>query len=117
MPRYHVDTNAETGLVTSRPFTQEEEAAFDAMNAPANNPLTAKQFRLGLVRNKISLSTVQAAINNLPTQLLRDEAQIYWEYSNEFDWNHPTTQTLLTSVGFNENTAAAMWLTAKGYID
>lgn len=117
MTRYHTDTNAQTGVVTTRPFTQEEEDLFDSRLVPNYSPLTARQLRLGLVRNNISLSIVQTAINNLPTQSLRDEAQIYWEYSTEINWDHPMTQTLMALVGLDQNTSAAMWLTAKDYID
>lgn len=84
---------------------------------PSRYPLTARQLRLGLVRNNISLSVVQTAINALPTQSIRDEAQIYWEYSTQVNWDHPMTQTLMALVGLNANTAASMWLTAKDYID
>lgn len=121
MTRYHTDTNAQTGVVTTRPFTQEEEDIFDAeasaRESPANNPLTARQLRLGLVRNNVSLSAVQTAINNLPTQSLRDEAQIYWEFSTEINWDHPMTQTLMAMVGLSVNTATVMWTTARTYMD
>jgi len=82
---------------------------------PEDYPLTARQIRLGLIRNGVALSAVQAAINALPTALQRDEAQIYWEFSTEYHWEHPMTQALLMLTSINSTAARAMWLAAKDY--
>lgn len=83
--------------------------------SPADYSLTARQLRLGLIRNNVSLSTVQTAINSIPDQRTRDEAQVYWEYSPFVVWSHPMTQTLMSLVGIDQANAASMWLTATSY--
>lgn len=81
---------------------------------PIDIPLTARQLRLGLIRNSIPLSSVQSAINTLPGPL-KDEAQIYWEFSNEIHWGHPMTGSLMAMVGIEASNAASMWMTASTY--
>lgn len=82
---------------------------------PEDYPLTARQLRLGLIRNNVALTLVTSAIANLPTQQMRDEANIYWEYSTTILWDHPMTQTLLALVGIPVANAEVMWLAAKDY--
>lgn len=81
---------------------------------PEHFPLTARQLRLGLVRNGLSLSAVQSQIDLLPLPD-RDEAQIYWEYSNEIQWNHPMTQALIGMAGIPVELATSIWMIAKDY--
>ena len=76
--------------------------------------LTARQLRLGLVRNGIPLSTVQAAIDAMPSPQ-RDEAQIYWEFSTEIHWEHPMTGALMQLIGLDPADAEVMWMAAKDY--
>jgi hypothetical protein len=77
-------------------------------------PLTARQIRLGLVRNGVPLSAVQTAIDSLPSPQ-KDEAQIYWEFSTEVHWEHAMTQALIALVGLTTDEASAMWMVAKDY--
>jgi hypothetical protein len=81
---------------------------------PADYPLTARQIRLGLIRNGVSLAVVQTAIDNLPSPA-RDEAQVYWEFSAEVHWEHPMTQSLMALVGITPAQAEEMWFAAKDY--
>lgn len=83
--------------------------------SPEDYTLTARQLRLGLIRNNISLTIVQTAINSIPDTQQRDEAQVYWEYSPFVVWSHPMTQTLISLVGIDQANAASMWITAAGY--
>lgn len=82
--------------------------------APGDFPLTARQLRLGLVRNNIPLATVQAAIDAMPSPQ-RDEAQIYWEFSTEIHWEHPMTGALMQLIGLDPADAEVMWMAAKDY--
>lgn len=99
-------------LAASEWLLAETESAPSA--APADYPLSARQLRLGLVRNGVSLGKVQATIDALPSPQ-RDEAQIYWEFSTEIHWGHPMTQSLMALAGISDEAAAAMWMLAKDY--
>lgn len=81
---------------------------------PSDYPLTARQLRLGLVRNGVTLDKVQATIDALPSPQ-RDEAEIYWKFSTEIHWDHPMTQSLMALAGIPDEAAAAMWMLAKDY--
>jgi hypothetical protein len=82
---------------------------------PSNYPLTDRQLRLGLIRHGIPLATVQSAIDTIPDQLQRDEAQVWWEFSKTINWDHPMTQSLMALVGVTSEQATAMWMVAKDY--
>jgi len=86
-----------------------------AAHGPEHFPLTARQLRLGLIRNGYSLASVQAAIDNISNPAQRDEAQVYWEFSTVVHWDHQTTQALLALSGIDPSDAAAMWMAAKDY--
>lgn len=75
-------------------------------------PLTARQFRLGLVNAGISLSTVTAAIKALPTGPDRDKAEIEWEYATTFSRAHPLIATVSTLLALNDEQVDAMWTAA-----
>jgi len=83
--------------------------------APSDFPLTARQLRLGLIRNNVSLSTVQSVINGIPDPQTKDEYQVYWEYSTTINWEHPVTQALIAAVGITQANASIMWMIAKDY--
>lgn len=118
MGRTHVITSASTGDVKVVPFTAEEEAAADAAeaayNSPANNPLTMRQLRLGLLLiGGFSASFIQDAINAIPDATQRGVAQIWYDESATVEWGHPMTQQLIAGAGLTTEQAAAMWMQAK----
>lgn len=84
-------------------------------NIPASFPLSNRQLRLGLIRNGISLASVAAVIAAIPDDVARDEATVWWEYSDTIHWDHPMTQTLIGLMGIPLTDAEAMWMVAKDY--
>ena len=82
---------------------------------PSNYVLTARQLRLGLVRNGVSLSLIQGIIDSIEDPIIRDEAQIYWEFSSFINWDHPMTQTLIGMIGIPQENIIDMWMQAKDY--
>ena len=82
---------------------------------PASFPLSNRQLRLGLIRNGIGLSAVAAVIAAIPDAVARDEATVWWEYTEVIQWGHPMTQTLIALMGIPLANASAMWMAAKDY--
>lgn len=82
---------------------------------PESFDLTARQLRLGLIRNGISLDAVTTMIAGIEDPMVRDEALVYWEYSMNINWNHPMTQALMSMLGIPQESMAIMWMTAKDY--
>lgn len=85
---FEVITNAQTGEVTTRPYTSEEIAAFEAAIAAASQPrvpasVTPRQVRLLLLSQNL-LAQVETII------AASDEAtKIAWEYASEFRRDDP----------------------------
>lgn len=79
----------------------------------ASLPITKRQLRLTLVRNGISLSTVEAAISSMPDGLAKEEAQIEWADASTFNRTHPTLLLIATALGFDEAQIDAMWAEAE----
>lgn len=81
---------------------------------PANNPLTMRQLRLGLLLiGGFSASFIQDAINAIPAATQRGVAQIWYDESAVVEWGHPMTQQLIAGAGLTTEQAAAMWMQAK----
>ena len=73
-------------------------------------PLSARQFRLALIQAGI-LPSIQAAIDALeePT---RSWVTTEWEYSTEFDRDHPMVIGLSAQVGLTPEQVDTMWIWA-----
>ena len=116
--RTHVVIDATTGERREVAFTAEEEAAADAAEAarstPANNPITMRQLRLGLLLiGGFPATFIQDAINAIPDATQRGVAQIWYDESATVEWEHPMTQQLIAAAGITTEQAAAMWMQAK----
>ncbi|MNE05795.1 hypothetical protein D3C80_983690 [compost metagenome] len=75
-------------------------------------PITRRQLRLTLVRNGISLSSVEAAIAAMPDGLAKEEAQIEWADASTFNRIHPTLLLIAGALGLTEAQVDAMWAEA-----
>ena len=75
-------------------------------------PLTARQLRLGLVTNGISLSSVEAAIDAIEDQTDREVARIEWEYATTFERSHPLVNQVGTALGLTPEQIDDMWTEA-----
>ena len=73
------------------------------------SPITKRQLRLTLVRNGISLETVEAAIASMPEGLEKEEAKIEWADASTFNRNHPTLLLIAAALGLTEAQVDAMW--------
>jgi hypothetical protein len=75
-------------------------------------PLTARQLRLGLVTNGISLSSVEAAIDAIEDQTDREVARIEWEYATTFERSHPLIEQVGAALGLTPEQIDDMWAEA-----
>ena len=79
MARIHVITNAVTGETISRPFTPEEEAAFDALSAPTQDdlhpPLDPWRFWAVVELSGLTEAGLYAAIEAQPDAAFRAVAK------------------------------------------
>ncbi|MEV5054681.1 hypothetical protein MRBLRH13_000262 [Agrobacterium radiobacter] len=74
--------------------------------------ITKRQLRLALVRNGISLASVEAAIASMPDGLAKEEARIEWEDASFFRRDHPTLLLIASALGLGEEQIDTMWMEA-----
>jgi len=72
-------------------------------------PITARQLRLCLVLNGISLDLVESAIDSIEDKTEREVARIEWEYATVFERSHPLIEQIGTSLGLTTEQIDEMW--------
>lgn len=68
---------------------------------PTPETISARQIRLWLVDNNISLSSVETAINGIVDEKLREKTLVEWEYAPYVERNHPLLDTLGEVLGLS----------------
>lgn len=63
--------------------------------------ISARQIRLWLIDNNISLSSIDNAISNISDAVLREKTQVEWEFAPYVERNHPMISTLGSMLGLN----------------
>jgi hypothetical protein len=68
---------------------------------PVNVPeaISARQIRLWLIGNNISLASVETAINSIEDVQLRERTLVEWEYAPYIERNHPLLEALALNLG------------------
>lgn len=61
--------------------------------------ISARQVRLWLLNNNIPLNQVDAAINTISDELLREKTRVEWEYAPYIERNHPLIDSLAQYLG------------------
>jgi hypothetical protein len=61
--------------------------------------ISARQVRLWLIDNDISLTSVEAAIDTIVDEKLREKTRVEWEYAPYIERNHPLIDSLALYLG------------------
>jgi hypothetical protein len=61
--------------------------------------VSARQIRLWLIRNSVSLAQVDAAIDAIPDQIQRDSVRVEWDYAPYVERSHKMLIPLATALG------------------
>lgn len=61
--------------------------------------ISARQVRLWLVDNDISLTSVEAAIDTIVNEKLREKTRVEWEYAPYIERTHPLIESLAQYLG------------------
>jgi hypothetical protein len=64
--------------------------------------ISARQIRLWLIDNNISLNSVEDAINTINDLKLREKTKIEWEYAPYIERNHPLIESLAQYLGLSK---------------
>lgn len=73
----------------------------DAARLRVPKSVSARQIRLWLVRNGISLASVDAAIDAIPDATQRDSVRVEWDYAPYVERSHPWLVPLASALGMN----------------
>lgn len=76
--------------------------------------VSARQIRLWLVRNGISLAAVDAAISAIPDAVTRDSVRVEWEYAPYVERSHPMLVPLAAALGLTEAQVDQAFVEAAG---
>ena len=63
--------------------------------------ISARQVRLWLLDNGVSLAQVEAAIDTISEPLLRDKTRVEWEYAPYIERSHPLIESLSQLLGLS----------------
>lgn len=67
----------------------------------APQTISARQVRLWLIDNNISLTGVEAAIDSIVDEKLREKTRVEWEFAPYIDRNHSLVNTIGQILGLN----------------
>ena len=76
--------------------------------------VSARQIRLWLLRQGISLAVVDAAIDAIPDQLQRDSVRVEWDYAPYVERTHPMLVPLAAALGLTEAQVDQAFVEAAG---
>lgn len=84
----------------------DDELPSDFKKVPEKLPeipksISARQIRLWLIKNNISLLLVESAIDSIGDQLTRESVRIEWEYAPYVERNHPWIEQLGQILGLD----------------
>jgi hypothetical protein len=75
--------------------------------------ISARQVRLWLIDNNISLTSVEAAINTIVDEKLREKTRVEWEYAPYIERNHPLINSLSEFLGLTPEQIDNGFITAS----
>jgi len=78
------------------------QQAVEPETPPVPESVSARQIRLWLLRQGISLAAVDAAIDAIPDQLQRDSVRVEWDYAPYVERTHPMLVPLAAALGLSE---------------
>jgi hypothetical protein len=84
------------------------------LTPPVPESVSARQIRLWLVRNGVSLAAVDAAIDAIPDQLQRDSVRVEWDYAPYVERSHPMLVPLAAALGLSEAQVDQAFIEASG---
>jgi hypothetical protein len=104
---YIPDNIPENHIIESTSYTIDHDikkvyGIYSVSPIPPPQTISARQIRLWLLQNGISLQMVSNAIAAIEDPITRDSVSIEWEYAPYIERNHPMLVPLAQALGLNE---------------
>lgn len=108
---YSVDKNLYDSLVVGestvvRPISPPKSDTPQELVLPQKlvpQQISARQIRLWLLQNGISLAAIDATIEKIPDAITRDSVKVEWEYAPYVERTHTWLATIAISLGLTES--------------
>lgn len=75
--------------------------------------ISARQIRLWLIDNNISLTSIESVINSIVDERLREKTLVEWEYAPYVERHHPLLETLGSALGLSASQIDEAFLQAS----
>lgn len=112
-PVFRLNGDVHVRIVQPYGANEDPPAADGMPDAPLPDvpmpPLTARQFRLGLVLNGFTPDQVTAAIQAMPDEQDKAVAKVEWEYASQFERDHHLIEQVGAVLGLDEDQIDTMW--------
>jgi hypothetical protein len=86
----------------------------ETLTPPVPASVSARQLRLWLLRQGISLAAVDATIDAIPDQLQRDSVRVEWGYAPYVERSHPWLVPLAAALGLSKAQVDQAFVEAAG---
>lgn len=96
------------GVVVNRVYLQNPP---EVVSVPES--VSARQIRLWLIDNNISLTSVENTINSIVNENLREKTLVEWEFAPYIERDHPLVNTLAESLGLTNEQVDQAFITAS----
>lgn len=103
---YYAVEGVPSGNIQTQNLVKEEVVVNNATQ------ITIRQVREVLIDEGL-LDNVQTFINNIPDELLKKKLINYWEYSQDFDRNHPMMLQLIELLQISDEDADELFIGAS----
>jgi len=97
-PENTIEDVSQRSVVLDKPYADVSRVWVEIMPIVPET-ISARQIRLWLIDNNISLSSVEAAINGIVDENLREKTLVEWEYAPYIERSHPLLEALASSLG------------------
>lgn len=96
------------GVIINRTYVQKEK-----IDSTILQTISARQIRLWLINNNMSLTSIESAINGIVNEQLRQKTLVEWEYVPYIERNHPLLDTLGKVLGLSSEQIDRAFLEAS----
>lgn len=76
---------------------------WELVTQPVPQSISARQIRIWLIQNNISLSQIDSIIDNISDTTLKNITKVEWEYAPYIERNHPMLLPLASGLGLSES--------------
>ncbi|NDD54471.1 hypothetical protein EBZ39_11450 [bacterium] len=98
-PENTVEDSAQRQITVNENSVSVVRVWVPAPSPPVPDTISARQIRLWLIDNNISLTNVETAIDTIVDEKLKEKTRVEWEYAPYIERTHPLIESLASHLG------------------